>query len=212
MQAIVDRQDYTHDSSIAFVIRGSGRRVARSVESNLPGRAPILHVAYKPKKVKQDFVTCGDPRFQANVCEGNLQKNVNDIGSQCKVTSTCSCSVKQIPDSDKTSFSQACNLPCDKLVAPANCDPAAIAKTTAATENHTPVCVATSPLGSVLFGQASACDIDASQSTVFARLFKGSDSVSDEKPARGRIEFPRTPCSGPACVGMRHHMNVNPMK
>src|SRR5258705_6850523 len=43
------------------------------------------------------------------------------------------------------------------------------------------------------------------------RIFDGDDSVSDEKPARGRVEFMNKPCSGPACVGMRHRMNVNPM-
>jgi hypothetical protein len=97
-------------------------------------------------------------------------------------------------------------------VAPANCDPNAIAQTTAATDTHTPVCVATSPLGSVLFGHRSACDIDPSQSNVHARIFKGDDSSSSDSAPRGRIEFVGAPCPGDSCsVGMTHRMNVGDM-
>ena len=185
MQAIVSLDGYTHESAIAFVITGSGKRTARAVEGlQKGGSAAALTVTYTPKKATQKLLACGDPADAANVCGQKVQSNVTTLAQQCKLSNACTCTVA--PDSDTTSFAKVCNDPCPKFVAPANCDPNAIAQTTAATDTHTPVCVATSPLGSVLFGHRSACDIDPSQSNVHARIFKGDDSSSSDSAPRGR--------------------------
>src|SRR5262249_48245692 len=86
------------------------------------------------------------------------------------------------------------------------------AQTTAATDAHTPVCVATSPLGSVLFGQRSACDIDPGQSNVHARIFKGDDYSSSDSAPLGRIEVVSAPCPGDSRpVGMPPRLHVGAM-
>jgi hypothetical protein len=212
VQALVNRVDYTPDSAIAFVITGSGRRVARAFEGEAAGGRPAtLTVAYVPAKTMQDFQTCGDPSHAADVC-GNVQSNVDSLARQCKLSNFCMCKVKPVADSDKTSYGKACNDPCPKVVAPVDCDPNGLPRFTAATDAHTPVCLPTSPLGSVLFGQRSACDIDPSQSNVHARIFKGDDSNTADAPPRGRIEFVGSPCPGGSCsVGMTHRMNVGDM-
>jgi len=213
VQQIVNLDGYTPDNAIAFVITGSGRRIARAFEGQAAGGRPAaLTVAYGPRPITQDFLACGDPADAANVCGQKVQSNVTSIAQQCKLSNACTCTVKPVADSDKTSFSKVCNDSCPKIVAPADCDPNAIAQTTAATDSHTPVCVATSPLGSVLFGQASACDIDPGQSNVHARIFKGDDSSTSDAAPRGRIEFVGAPCPDDSCsVGMRHRMNVGDM-
>jgi len=213
VQMVVQLPGYAPDSAIAFVVTGSGRRIARAVEGLAAGGRPAtLTVAYAPPKIGQDFLACGDPADAANICGQKVQSNVTSLAQQCKLSNACTCKVKPVPDSDKTSFGKVCNDPCPKLVAPADCDPNAIAQTTAATDAHTPVCVATSPLGSVLFGQRSACDIDPGQSNVHARIFKGTDSSSGDAAPRGRIEFVGAPCPGDSCaVGMTQRMNVGDM-
>ena len=213
VKTIVGLGGYTPNSAIAFAITGSGRRIARAFEGQaVGGRPATLTVAYTPPKITQDFLACGDPADAANVCGQTVQSNVTSLAQQCKQSNACTCTVKPVADSDRTSFSKVCNDPCPKVVAPANCDPNAIAQTTAATDTHTPVCVATSPLGSVLFGQRSACDIDPGQSNVHARIFKGDDSSSSDSAPRGRIEFVGAPCPGDSCsVGMTHRMNVGDM-
>ncbi|HKA04801.1 MAG TPA: HYR domain-containing protein, partial [Acidimicrobiales bacterium] len=213
VQMVVQLPGYAPDSAIAFVVTGSGRRIARAVEGLAAGGRPAtLTVAYAPPKIGQDFLACGDPADAANICGQKVQSNVTSLAQQCKLSNACTCKVKPVPDSDKTSFGKVCNDPCPKVVAPADCDPSAIAKTTAATDAHTPVCVATSPLGSVLFGQRSACDIDPGQSNVHARIFKGTDSSSGDAAPRGRIEFVGAPCPGDSCaVGMTQRMNVGDM-
>ena len=213
VQSIVTRTGYRPDSAIAFVITGSGRRIARAFEGQAAGgRAAALTVAYTPGPITQKFVACGDPADAVNVCGQKVQSNVTSLAQQCKLSNACTCTVEPVADSDKTSYAKVCNDPCPKVVAPGNCDPNAIAQTTAATDAHTPVCVATSPLGSVLFGRRSACDIDPAQSNVHARIFKGDDSSSSDSAPRGRIEFLGAPCPGDSCsVGMTHRMNVNDM-
>jgi hypothetical protein len=213
VQAIVKLDGYTPNSAIAFVITGSGRRVARAFEGEAAGGRPAaLTVAYVPRTITQAFLACGNPADAANVCGQAVQSNVTSLAQQCKLSNACTCSVKPVADSDKTSFSKVCNDPCPKVVAPANCDPNAIAQTTAATDAHTPVCVATSPLGSMLFGQRSACDIDPSRSNVHARIFKDDDSSSSDASPRGRVEFVGSPCPGDSCfVGMTQRMNVGDM-
>src|SRR5262245_15944924 len=139
LQAIVSLDGYTPDSAVAFIIRGSGRRIARAFEGQSGGGRPAaLTVGYTPRPITQEFLACGDPADAANICGGNVQKNVNDLAQQCKLANTCTCTVKPVADSDKTSYAKVCSDPCPKVVAPANCDPNAIAQTTAATDANTP--------------------------------------------------------------------------
>jgi hypothetical protein len=118
------------------------------------------------------------------------------------------CTFKSV---DADNFSAACNASCDPK-APDNCDSQEIAKATVAKAGDPPVCVAHSPLGSVLFGQRSACDIDPAHSNVHARIFKDDDSSSSDSAPRGRVEFLGAPCPGGSCaVGMAHRMNLGDM-
>src|SRR5215475_5422187 len=79
----------------------------------------------------------------------------------CNLASACT-----LKPGDATSFSKVCKDPCPAVAAPQNCDPAGIAQTTQATAGHTPVCVANSPLGSMLTGRLNACDVDEASSQV----------------------------------------------
>lgn len=147
LQPIVENNQYTPDSAVAFIIAGQGGRTARAFESNSPQPA-YLTVEYLPKKAVQEFMTCVDPADAADpakaaaVCQGNVQKNVSDLAKSCSLANACTCTLKT---ADARSFSAVCKQECPALVAPTNCNPAAIAQTTQATAGQTPVCVANSP-------------------------------------------------------------------
>jgi hypothetical protein len=147
LQAIVSNNQYTPDSAVAFIITGQGGRTARAFESNSPQPA-YLTVEYLPKKAEQEFMTCVDPADAADpakaaaVCQGAVQKNVSDLAKSCSLANACTCTLKR---ADATSFSAVCRQECPALVAPTNCNPAAIAQTAQATAGQTPVCVANSP-------------------------------------------------------------------
>jgi hypothetical protein len=232
VQAIVIRDGYTPDSAIAFVITGSnGRRLAFASESS-QGSPPGLVVKYTPRKYVKEFLGCGDastPAAQEAFCAQQVEDNVENIAQQCKLASACRCKVSTRPNVDKTAFSLVCNPPpsgpgCPKVLPPADCDPDNIAKTTAATDSHTPVCVAGSPLGSVLFGKLSACEIegtpncadikstDGDNSCVSVRVFddEAGDSETRYSTPRGRVEFAEKPCSaGSRCFGLTHRVHLN---
>ena len=227
VQTIVDRNGYGPDSAIAFVITGSnGRRLAFATEST-QGSQPGLVVRYTPRKYTKEFLGCGDastPAAQEAFCAQQVESNLENIAQQCKLASACTCKVSTRPNVDKTAFSLVCNPApsgpgCPKVLPPADCDPDNIAKTTAATESHTPVCVTGSPLGSVLFGQLSACEIegtpncqstDGDSSCVSVRVFDDDDSDTRYTTPRGRIEFAEKPCSpGSRCYGLTHRVHVN---
>jgi hypothetical protein len=147
LQPIVENNQYTPDSAVAFIITGQGGRTARAFESNIPQPA-YLTVEYLPKKAVQEFTTCVDPADAAApakaaaVCQGNVQKHVSDLATSCSLANACTCTLKT---ADATSFSAVCKQECPALVAPTNCNPAAIAQTAQATAGQTPVCVANSP-------------------------------------------------------------------
>jgi HYR domain-containing protein len=210
LQAIVEKPGYTHNSAVAFIIDGSGRRIAKSLEgSTTNGQPAFLTVEYQPLKITQDVLACGDATKPNDVCSGAVQSNVAAMANTCKVATACTCTPKAIPD--KTTFSKVCNDPCPNIPLPADCNPADFAKATAATPGHTPVCVAGSPLGSALFGRQSACDIDESASSVSVRVVDedGENPHTRGNLARGRIEFAGTPCPGDPCgVGLRHRINI----
>lgn len=209
VKAIVDHADYTPDSAIAFVIRGSGKRSARAFEGTASGRPASLTVAYTPRKITQEFLACGNVDDKDNVCQNLVQSNVSSLAQQCKLANACTCKVKTGPNIDTTSFSVACNNPCPKIVAPADCDPLFVGGATAATNGHTPVCVASSPLGSAVFGQLSACDLDESRSAVSVRVFDEDDTITETARARGRIEFEGPPCPGDSClVDVRYRTRI----
>jgi hypothetical protein len=216
LQAIVNDPQYTPDSAVAFIIAGQGVRTARAKESNNPQPA-FLTVEYLPKKAVQEFLTCAapadaaDPAKAAAVCQGAVQSNVSDLGKACGLASACTCKLKT---ADAISFSAVCKEPCPAVVAPTNCDPAGIAQTTQATAGHTPVCVANSPLGSLLTGRLSACDLDEASSgvSVTVRDEDGENPHTRGNTARGRVQFVGTPCPGDplGCfVGLNHRINVN---
>ena len=209
LQPMVGAQQYAPENAVAFIITGSGHRVARSFEgSTTKPEAPFLVVEYVPKKTQQDFLACGDPAQAATVCQGRVQANVTGIATTCKVATSCICKVK--PGADASTFSAVCNDPCPATLPPLDCDPEGIAKTTAATANDTPVCVANSPLGAVLFGRFSACELDESQSHVtVTAIDDDGDPHTKGNHARGRMEFVGTPCPGGSCaVGLAHRVHV----
>ena len=146
LQPIVENDQYTPDSAVAFIITGQGGRTARAFEANVPQPA-YLTVEYLPKKAVQEFMACvdgadaADPAKAAAVCQGAVKKNVSDLATSCGLANACTCTLKT---ADATSFSAVCKQECPALVAPTNCNPAAIAQTTQATAG-TPVCVANSP-------------------------------------------------------------------
>jgi len=230
VQKIVSRGDFTPNNAIAFVIRGAGRRHAVSFEGAGTGalkisKPPTLTVVYTPNRIVQDILTCGDVNDKQNVCGQRLQTAVNGLANMCKLSHTCTCNVKPGSDQDATRFSAVCNAHnapggCE-AVAPDSCEPGHIAKATVAKLGDQPVCVASSPLGSVLFGQSTACEIqgtancegirstDGDNSCVSARVFDSDDSVTSYSTPRGRIEFIETPCSaGSRCYGMRHQVRI----
>jgi hypothetical protein len=219
LQVIVNEPTYTPDSAVAFVIQGDGLRRARSFEAGNPS-PPYLTVEYSPKKATQEFMTCADPADAADptraaaVCGGKLQSNVSDLANACHLASACTCTLKT---ADAVSFSKVCQDPCPAVVAPQNCDPAGIAQTTQATAGHTPVCVANSPLGSMLTGRLSACDLDQASSNVLVQVRDedGEDQHSASNTARGRVNFVGTPCPDDplGCfVGLNHRINVNDLQ
>jgi hypothetical protein len=177
----------------------------------------------------KEFLGCGDastPATQEAFCAQQVESNLENIAQQCKLASACTCKVSTRPNVDKTAFSLVCNPPpsgpgCPKVLPPADCDPDNIAKTTAATESHTPVCVAGSPLGSVLFGKLSVCEIegtpgcgstDGDNSCVSVRVFddEAGDSETRYSTPRGRVEFAEKPCSaGSRCFGLTHRVHLN---
>ncbi|MBY0278876.1 HYR domain-containing protein [Candidatus Binatia bacterium] len=219
LQVIVNDPAYTPDSAVAFIIQGAGLRRARAFEANSP-QPPYLTVEYSPKKATQEFLTCAapadaaDPTRAAAVCEGAVESNVSDLAKACNLASACTCTLKT---ADAVSFSKVCKDPCPSVVAPQNCDPAGIAQTTQATAGHTPVCVANSPLGSMLTGRLSACDLDQATSKVLVQVRDedGEDQHSASNTARGRVNFVGTPCPDDplGCfVGMNHRINVNDLQ
>lgn len=219
LQAIVNDPGYTPDSAVAFIVTGDGLRRARASEAGTPS-PPYLTVAYSPRKATQEFLACAapadaaDPTRAAGVCEGVVESNVSDLAKMCNLASACTCTLKT---ADAVSFSKVCKDPCPAVVAPQNCDPAGIAQTTQATSGHTPVCVANSPLGSMLTGRLSACDLDQSSSNVLVQVRDedGEDQHSASNTARGRVNFVGTPCPDDplGCfVGMNHRINVNDLQ
>jgi len=147
LQPIVENNQYTPDSAVAFIITGQGGRTARAFESNIPQPA-YLTVEYLPKKAVQEFMTCVDPADAADpakaaaVCQGAVRKHVSDLAKSSGLANACTCTPKT---ADAMSFSAVCKQECPALVAPTNCNPAAIAQTAEATPGQPPVCVANSP-------------------------------------------------------------------
>src|SRR5262249_25756676 len=224
VEAIVKKQGYTPDSAIAFVIKGTGKRIARALDSATAFPAPALVVKYTPRKYTTEFLACGNPNDAVNVCGQKVQGNVTGIAQTCKLANECKCSVKEAPDED--SFSAACNASCD-LKPLQDCSADDIAQVTAAPGSSQPVCVAHSPLGSALFQRLTTCEIVGSsncsdlseidptqdQSCVSVRVFKGSDSLTRVSTPRGRIEFAETDCGTPnsRCFGLTHRVHIGNM-
>src|SRR5262249_25529011 len=212
LQAVVSHKDYTPTSAVAFVIGGFGRRSARSFEGSTSKPAPpFLIIKYTPLKTTTEFSACfAQGEDPATVCGGRVNNAVTGMAVKCKVASGCSCKVKPVADAKR--FANVCNDSCGPKPVPDDCNPAGFAQATQAAPGQPPVCIAHSPLGSALFGQRSACDIDPGQSNVHARIFKGTDSSSSDGAPRGRIEFVGAPRpEAPSAVGMTHRLNVADM-
>ena len=215
LQAIVNRNDYSPDSAVAFVIEGSGRRTARSREGATSKPAPpYLTIKYQPVKSMTEFLACRGPdEDPAAVCGGRVDNNVSKMAIQCKVANACTCKVK--PVADTSNFAHACNDSCGEKPLPADCNPTGFAQATQAKLGDAPVCIAHSPLGSALFGQRSACDLDPSLSRVDVTVLDddGDEDGSASNQARGRVEFVGTTCVGGPCnVGVAHRLHIGDMK
>ena len=138
LQAIVSKQDYTPNSAVAFIIKGSGARTATAFESNNLDPA-FLHVDYVPHKAAQQFVTCADPADAADnvkaaaFCQNTVQNTVSHLAQQCRLANACTCKLK---DADATQFSAVCKQqpPCEPKAAPQDCDPSGLAVATHAPE------------------------------------------------------------------------------
>lgn len=213
LQSIVGLQGYTHNSAIAFIVYGAGRRTAKSFESstiigNVHTQAPRLTVEYKPGTTTQKLLVCGPPAQAEVVCAGNVTSAVSGLAAACKLAVECKCTFEAGPDA---TFSKSCNDPCPEVLPPSDCNPEDFAKSTGPTSSINPVCLGHSPLGSALFGRRSACDVDESQSTVTVQLVDDDgDSISRTPHARGSVEFLGTPCPGGTCdVGMTYRLHIN---
>src|SRR5262249_48307301 len=220
LQAIVNDPNYTPNSAVAFLFKGlGGTRTAAAFEASSAPPA-VLTVSYLPHQTKQEFLACADPADASDqtkataVCTGRVQSNVSDLANACHLASSCTCTLK---DLNASQFSGACTTPCPAVTAPQNCNPPDIAKRTRATDTHTPVCVANSPLGSLLTGHLSACDLDEASSLVSVTVYDddGENPHTRQNSARGRVNFIGTPgdqwClpTGLGCfVGMNHRINV----
>jgi hypothetical protein len=220
VQAIVSKKEYTPNNAVAFIIKpASATRTAAAFESNNLDPA-FLHVDYVPHKSAQEFVTCAspadtaDPAKAAAFCQVTVQNTVSNLAQQCRLANSCKCKLR---DADATQFSAVCKpqpgsaSPCEPKAAPQDCDPSGLEVATHA-QGDTPVCVANSPLGSLLTGRMSACDLDEASSnvTVQVRDEKGNDQHTASNTARGRVQFVGTPCPGGSCdIGMNHRINVN---
>jgi hypothetical protein len=215
LQSIVDDVQYTPDSAVAFIITGSGRRTARSLEGSVSTPAPAaLVIGYTPKVTTQEFLACHTAQEQpATVCEGRVQDGVTALASACQVGTGCTCKVKEGVES--SSFSSVCNAPCPTITPPADCNPEDFAKATAATANLPAVCIGNSPLGSALFARLSACELDPNQSRVDVTVKDEDGDVEGESGShvRGRVEFSGTPCPRSECaVGMTHRMRFGDLR
>jgi len=209
LQVIVNNPQYTPQNAVAFVVSGFGRRTARSFDGGSSGAPPSLAIKYQPKVTKVEFSACRLPNETdpAAVCAGRVEDNVSDMASTCKVAKACTCALKP---ADNT-FSNVCNQACPGVTLPADCNPAGFAAATRATDNHAPVCIASSPLGSALFGQHSACDLDPNQSgvNVTVRDEDGDVEGASGSNARGRIEFVGRPCPDGSCpIGMTQRIHI----
>jgi hypothetical protein len=146
-------------------------------------------------------------------------EHVSHLAQQCRLANACTCKLK---DADATQFSAVCKVDpatgqaCSPKVAPQDCDPSGVAVATHAA-GDTPVCVANSPLGSLLTGRLSACDLDepSSKVSVQVRDKDGKNPHSADNTARGLVQFVGTPCPDDplGCfVGMNHRINVNDLQ
>src|SRR5262249_27093780 len=211
-------------SAVAFLFKGlGGTRVARAFGSSNPQPA-FLTVSYLPHKTTQEFLACADPADASDqtkataVCTSRVQSNASDLAHACHLASSCTSTLKDLTASQ---FPGACTTPCPAVTAPQNCNPPDIAKSTRATDTHTPVCVANSPLGSLMTGRLSACDLDESISQVSATAYDddGKNPHTKGNSARGRGNFVGTPgdqwClpTDLGCfVGMNHRINIGDIK
>src|SRR5262245_45160695 len=97
VQAIVNRDDgYSPDNAIAFVIRGSGRRVARAFESANLGRPATLTVAYTPRPITQELLACGNASDDASRAHGCslVQEHVKDLARKDQLLpNACTCAL-----------------------------------------------------------------------------------------------------------------------
>ena len=228
LQPVVKQKGFTTDSSVAFIIRGAitapGRRVAKSFEGSVikgtvHPQAPKLIIQYQVPSTLQSLVVCANPSIaDADAqCKGRVQKTVDDVAGFCKLADTCTCGLKP---ASTAKFSDVCNQPCDKVDVPAGCDPGGLAQATATVNSADAICLGHSPLGAVLYGQRSICDLnadpanpDASGSAVSFFFKDGGDSATKLSSAGGRVEIvgnklkckPGEPCP----VGVTHRLDLS---
>jgi hypothetical protein len=179
LQSIVEHPQYTPDSAVAFIITGSGRRTARSLEGSVSKPGPAaLTIGYQPKDTAQEFLACPTRAEQPEmVCEGRVQSSVSALAIACQVATGCTCKAK---DTDTNAFRDVCNAPCPAITPPASCTPADYASATAPTGGK-PVCIANAPLGPARFARSSACELESRET---------GDRVGSESSVRLRASRP----------------------
>jgi hypothetical protein len=217
LQELVDRPGWTQDSAAAFVITGTGQRVAWSRDRSLAG-APRLIVEYQEAGVLFEVSACVPPDLNPNPGVGGhaptpaeldldlatrVQPTLEGLASSCGYPSACACTV--VPSSQQ--FAATCDDPCvEEPLAPdcGNFDPVAGVTTATNAPGDTPVCTTHSPLASAMYGLRSRCEVSGT-ATVET---EGEDTKTPA--ASGVIEFVGSPCPGQSCsVGMEYALEID---
>ena len=143
------KQEYTPNSAVAFIIKGSATRTAAAFESNSLDSA-FLHVDYVPHKTAQEFVTCAapadtaDPVKAAAFCQGTVQNTVSHLAQQCRLANALHVQAEGrgcVPVLGGVQAAAGHHVTMRPKAAPTDCDPSGLAVATHA-EGDTPVCVA----------------------------------------------------------------------
>lgn len=249
VQAVVSGGGWSQGNALLILldhVGGPGTRRAESLEG-IPGREAVLEVSYvdplesatldlrvcMPADENPNFNEKGDDNSLSDGeiadledavladCMGRVQSSVTGIGSMCKYTDGCSCTVTDttlIADDSCNADMGLCQGEALEIVDGecTNFDPEAPAKSISATHvaGQDPVCLVAGadppipvpdPLGGGLFGRRSRCEADGVAEVVVA-------DKSPRTPGASSVIFLNgDPCPGASCdVGVAYQAQVDP--